>query len=78
MVSAGTPRTFHLMECPWYDIYQNVLLNSFEKDQLHCEDVRSAGWHAFPAGQQKTVTAKVEDDVVLLQSVLKVFVTESK
>lgn len=55
-----------------------MLLNSFEKDQLHCEDVRSAGWHAFPAGQQKTVTAKVEDDVVLLQSVLKVFVTESK
>lgn len=36
---------------------------------------RPAGWHDFPTGQQKTVVAKGENDIVLLQSVLMVFVT---
>lgn len=33
-----------------------------------------ARWHAFPTVQQKTFIAKVENGIVLLESVLEVFV----
>lgn len=36
--------------------------------------VLPARWHAFPTVQQKTSIAKVENGIVLLESVLEVFV----
>lgn len=34
----GHRGTFHLMECTWCDISQNVLLYSFKEGQLNCKD----------------------------------------